>query len=401
MFRVRIHRAMRRVVWALCAAEVLAMLGVFAFPALLPIFQAQWGLSNTDAGIISGTYFAAYAVAVPVLAGLTDRVDARLITFGGIAAAGLSCLGMALLADGFWSALVLRSVGGIGLAGSYMPGLRALVDRVGGPLQTRAMAFYTASFSLGTSLSFLLVGAAAERWGWRWAFGLAALAAAAALPVLALLAPVRPHRPDDAGAMLDFRPVLRNRTAMAYICGYTVHCWELFGLRSWLVAFLTFVAAGEATPPAWSPTMVATASALVAMAASIIGADLTARTDRARLVAVFMATSGLAALGLGFTAGLGYGLVAGLCVVYSALIQLDSAALTTGAVLAAAPGRRGQTIALHSLLGFLAAFLAPLALGSVLDLAGGGRLAWGLAFASLGVVAMLGPPMVMRARRLP
>jgi MFS family permease len=75
------------------------------------------------------------------------------------------------------------------------------------------------------------------------------------------------------------------------------------------------------------------------------------------------------------------------------LIQVDSAALTTGALLAAAPDRRGATLSVHSLLGFSAGFIGPLAFGIVLDRAGGANtgLAWGLAFASLGAVAALGP----------
>ena len=38
----------------LCLAQVLTMLGVFAFPALLPTFITDWRLSNTDAGWIAG-----------------------------------------------------------------------------------------------------------------------------------------------------------------------------------------------------------------------------------------------------------------------------------------------------------------------------------------------------------
>jgi hypothetical protein len=56
-----------RVVFCLCAAEVPTMVGVFSFPALLPDFVAEWGLSNTEAGWISGSIFAGYTLAVPVL----------------------------------------------------------------------------------------------------------------------------------------------------------------------------------------------------------------------------------------------------------------------------------------------------------------------------------------------
>jgi hypothetical protein len=48
-------------------------------------------------------------------------------------------------------------------------------------------------------------------------------------------------------------------------------------------------------------------------------------------------------------------------------------------------------MALHSLMGFGAGFLAPLAFGSVLDAAGGNEsvTAWGLAFAALGVWSLV------------
>lgn len=98
-------------------------------------------------------------------------------------------------------------------------------------------------------------------------------------------------------------------------------------------------------------------------------------------------------MAIGFCGGLPYGAVVTMMLLYNGLIQLDSAALTTGAVLAADPERRGATMAVHSLLGFSAGFVGPIAFGAVLDAAGGARsgIAWGLAFASLGVVAALGP----------
>jgi hypothetical protein len=43
--------------------------------------------------------------------------------------------------------------------------------------------------------------------------------------------------------LLDFRPVVRNRAALGYIFGYGAHCFELYGMRTWIVAFWTFVVA--------------------------------------------------------------------------------------------------------------------------------------------------------------
>ena len=67
-----------------------------------------------------------------------------------------------------------------------------------------------------------------------------------------------------------------------------------------------------------------------------------------------------------------------LCLLYHMAVMGDSAALTGGAVAAAAPGQRGATLAVHAVLGFGSGFVGPLAVGLVLDLAGGegSRLAW-------------------------
>lgn len=370
------------------------MVGVFAFPALLPAFVGEWGLSNTEAGWISGVLFAGYTMVVPVLTTLTDRIDAKRVYLFGALVAGLSGLAYAFMAEGFWSALGLRFLAGIGLAGTYMPGLKAMVDRTRGPQQARWISFYTASFSLGTSGSFMIIGAVAEIWGWKAAFALAGICALAAFVlVLALLERAEPTPPAQPVNPFDFGPVFRNRAAMGYVLGYAAHVWELFGARSWMVAFLAWVLAAQPGAAGPSPTATATIGALLAMGASLLGADLALRFDRRRVCAFAMLSSAALAAVIGFLGGLPYGLVVGLMLLYNVLIQIDSAALTTGAVMAAAPDRRGATIAIHSLLGFGAGFIGPLAFGMVLDMAGGGTssLAWGLGFASLAVVVGLGP----------
>ena len=54
-------------------------------------------------------------------------------------------------------------------------------------------------------------------------------------------------------------------------------------------------------------------------------------------------------------------------------------------------------MAVHSFLGFTAAFVGSVAFGGILDLTGGGAslVAWGLAFAAQGVAVALGPVALM------
>ena len=390
---------------AMCLAEVLSMAGAFAFPALIPLFVDTWGLTNTEAGWIAGIYFAGYTLAVPVLVSLTDRVDARLIFLGGAGLNALASLGFMLFAEGFWTALALRAVAGVGLSAIYMPGLRALVDRLQGFPRPRAVAFYTASFALGGSLSFLAAGQIGEAFGWQAVVVVVAVAAVlAAAVVAAVLRPQAPEPPPTPTALLDFRPVFANRAAMAYVLGYGVHGFELLGARSWMVAFLTFSLAFEGGgEPLLAPATVAALAGMVAMLASIAGQEMAARLGRRRVIAVIMLGSAAISCGIGFIAPAPYAVVAVLMLVYAAVMQLDSAALTAGAVETAEAGRGGATLAVHSVAGFGCGFLGPLAMGVVLDISGGAGslMSWGLAFASLGAVALLGPVALMWLGREP
>jgi len=377
----------------LCLAELLSMLGVFAFPALLPDFLAEWRLTNTEAGWISGAYFGGYTAAVPVLASLTDRIDGRRVYLLGAGVGAAASVGFALLAQGFWTALALRALAGLGLAGTFIPGLKALVDRVEPEAQNRAVALYTATFGLGTSLSFYAAGELGRLAGWRWAFGAAGVCALAALALAAGALKPRPPVPGPRARLLDFRPVLRRRSALAYILAYASHTWELFAFRSWAVAFLTFSAALQAAEAPWSPATVAAVGGLLATLANVGGGELAIRFGRRRVLTAIMLASALFGSGLGFAAGLPYPAVALLVIVYNLLVQADSSALHMGTVASAAPDRRGTTMALQSLAGFATASLGPLAVGVVLDATGGGftPTSWAAGFGTMAAGVALGP----------
>jgi MFS family permease len=112
-----------------------------------------------------------------------------------------------------------------------------------------------------------------------------------------------------------------------------------------------------------------------------------ARADRRRLIGRVMVLSFLASVAAGFSAGLPVWTVAALCCLYNMFIMGDSAALTNGAVVSSPSGQRGVTLAVHSLIGFGGGVAGPLAVGVVLDAAGGGasHLAWGLGFITMGL----------------
>jgi predicted MFS family arabinose efflux permease len=221
-----------------------------------------------------------------------------------------------------------------------------------------------------------------------------ALGATVALAIVFLGLPARaPQRPSGAPhALLDFRPVLRNRSALAYSLAYGVHTWEMSALRAWVVAFLAFTAGRSAD--AWTPIAPATVASLMGLLgvwASVWGNELAIRVGRRRFVLAALLVSAVTAAGVGFGAALPYAAAAALVLVYAVLIWSDSSSLTAGSAGSAEPGRRGATLAVHSTLGYAGGFLGPLALGVTLDLAGGASVVgWGLAFGHVTLALLAG-----------
>lgn len=385
-----------RMTFIMCLAEALSMTGFAAYTTLLPQLQREWSLSNSHAGLIGGVFYAGYMIGVPVLTSLTDRIDSRRIYVWSCAISTLGAAGFAWFAQGLWTALLFQLLIGAGLAGTYMPGLKTLTDHLEGSVQSRGTAFYTASFGIGSSLSIVVCGRLGATLGWEAAFWYGTVGPVLGALLVRLAMPAgRTNAAAAHNALLDFRPVLRNRTTLAYIVGYAAHNYELFGQRAWMVAFLVYCASLQ---PASAP-MIASAATLAACinllgpVMSISGNELAIRFGRQRIISTFMAASGLLACVLGYAAGLPWYLVFALMCVHYGLMLGDSAALTSGAIASAPPQVRGATMAIYSFVGFTAAFLAPLVFGVSLDLAGGNTstAAWGIAFASIGVFGALSP----------
>jgi predicted MFS family arabinose efflux permease len=384
-----------RLVAIICVAQVLVQIGAFFWPALMPGIMPLWKLSNSEAGWITASFYGAYMLSVPVLVTLTDRIDPKRVYLFGVAATVSGHLMFSLFADGFWSALVLRALTGMGWAGTYMTGLKLLADRVDAKMMSRATAGHAASIGISGALSFATGDLIAAAAGWRAAFLTAAGSAAVAWVLVALIVPSqgRPTTPvKDAQGLYDFRPVFRNSSAMAYAIAYCIHTLEMSALRGWGVAFLGYVAAttGGATATFLSPAIVATGLGLIGTFASVAGNEAAIRYGRKRLIVTAMTASILIGATIGFIGSMSYALAAVLLTLYGIVIWLDSSSLTAGTAGTAEPSRRGATLAVHSMLGYAGGFVGPLLVGWILDLSGGmSQLGWGMSFFSVAMLMAL------------
>src|SRR5688572_17943695 len=119
------------------------MLGFSTYAALLPELRDEWSLSNSQAGIVGGMFFAGYVATVSLWTALTDRMDARWVYLAGSVIAAAASTGFGVVASGFLSAVLFQAILGVGIAATYMPGLRLLSDHLSGPHPSRYIAFYT------------------------------------------------------------------------------------------------------------------------------------------------------------------------------------------------------------------------------------------------------------------
>jgi predicted MFS family arabinose efflux permease len=361
------------------------------FAATLYEIAAAWSLDASESGWIGGIYFAGYAIAVPFLASATDRMDGRRLYIGSALLGAASSLAFAIFAHGFVVALILRFLGGVGLAGVHMPGLNLLMDRVDRSHQGRAAGIYTSSYAAGSAVSFMIAGIVDTAFGWRATFVAAGIGPLLSIGTCALL-PRQSIENKAARSRPPYRTLFRNRALITYVAAFAGNTWEVFAVRVWFVAYLAWLLrlpGNQITLPALG--LVSGAASLAGVPVSVVMAEVAARHGRRRVVVGICFASVATCLALSATAGGPIWIVLPLLVLVQITSFADVGALAGGAVAAADPAQRGASLALYALSGFATGFLGPVAVGTVLDWFGGAASAsgWmaGFALIALGSTA--------------
>ena len=381
----------------MCSYLGLTVLGFHGSAALLPQFIDLWHLSATEAGWLLGVMSLFSLLASPAIA-LTDRVDARWVMLAGTAFNIVGYAGFGLFADGLVSAMCFRALLGVGFVLSYMPGVKAMGDRLDHAHQAQATSIYVSSFSICSSLSVVTAGTVAAYAGWRWSFAVPTLTnLMAAVMLLFFLPPARQQPVTGAAAarppgLFDFRSVTTNRPAMGFVIAGFSHSVELLAMRGWTVAFLAFVATlHPGSAPAWNLSLIATLLILVGVPTGMLGGTLGTRFGLARVATSILVVSGLVSMVVGFAGQWPYWLFfLGPLLVHNILVTADAGVLSAGVMSRADPQRRGSTVAFYTMVGSVGSFTGPVLFGAVLDATGGRQSAsaWGFAFASIGVVGL-------------
>lgn len=360
-------------------AQTCALLGFACYAVVLTTLQDEWHLSNLESGLIASAFFFGYMLAVPLATALTDRVDARKVYLVGGLSATLGLLGMAFFAFNFWTALIFMAINGAGLAGTYMPGLKILSDRIQTGELTRHIAFYTAFFGIGTGFSYLCSGWILSAFGWHYVFSIIALGPFSAFLIVLLFIPPLQHekwkgpiniRVHDIFPVDKWKLVLQDKNASGFIFGYTAHSLELFASRSWLVAFFAFCTVVTGETFFLAATTLAGIINFFGVPSSILGNEIALRIGRQKWVCIVMVTSAALGIALACSTGQSWWLIFALAVGHAIFIMADSSTLTAGLVISAQENIKGAAMGLHSLMGFGGGLLGPAIFGFMLDLFG-------------------------------
>jgi MFS family permease len=381
-------------------AQTCALLGFACYAVVLTTLQDEWHLSNLQSGLIASAFFFGYMLMVPLATALTDRVDAKKVYLVGGLLATCGLLGMGILAYNFWTALIFMAINGAGLAGTYMPGLKILSDRIKTGELSRHIAFYTAFFGIGTGFSYLCSGWILDGLGWRYVFGIIALGPFTALLIVLVFIPALTHekwhgpiciRLHDIFPVDKWRLVLQDKTASGFIFGYTVHSIELFASRSWLVAFFAFCAISTGDSFLLTATTLAGVINFFGVPASITGNEIALRIGRQKWIFIVMLTSAAFGMALALSTGQSWWLIIALATGHAIFIMADSATLTAGLVVSAQENIKGAAMGLHSLMGFGGGLLGPAIFGFVLDLTGSrsSQIAWVWAYFAIVIWGVL------------
>jgi MFS family permease len=384
---------------ALCSSRILAATWFVAYSAVLPLTQAQWGLSGREAGMIQAAFHLGYLTSLFIVGFIADHFGAkRAYIVTGIAAC-VSPWFFVLFADGFWSAFWLHALTGLCQGGTYTPALALINDHVGRERRGRAMGYLIAGSSAGYALCLAVAGAALKFTDWRGALGLIACLPVASwilgIIILRNTANFVHPRPAGESVLSGIPAVWRNKRGMLSIWGYTFHNWELLGLWAWLPAFLTaaLLLQGHSTE---SALMFAGLTYLANIAGSIIGGTMADRWGRIPTLLTWSCVSLALSFSIGWLISVPIALLVALACLYNFAAIADSSTHSTVLAESVPAHYLGVAYAVRSVVGFGAGVVSPVVFGWALDVSGG---SWGIAWVTLGIGAMLGPLMTWRLRR--